>query len=427
MTITMKHRFFATILFCLAVLSAHATIIQHVHLKDGSVLNGYIQQQDKGSNIIIFHSDNALVCLPGDRFVSQSSRAYPLAELDTAWVRWAQEHDAFDGTGSSRTLTLSEVTFKPQGAKADSTAGDGVQYLNVSKVRIIEQGAIVRFLQLTPSTYQFKWEDVNYIEGDRRPRNMLSGVDLTYLLKGGKEVTGQYAGETENTLSLYDKNGVKETYDIDQVDKYLYKAINPNQTIIDQSALLDVVKLRSGASYEGVIVERDFTDGHNNLFIEQPSGARLSVKFADIASYAKKENPAYKPKTDIVLKAGQVVINRIAADSVDVTKDGERMVINGEPTRVTLPAGTTKVVLEYFNPDHKANRLILVRLDSEKSKKKTVYSFTTDITTMKQYSDGPTQTSVNNTTSVEYTVPGAGAYAFFDIDAKRAMPFTIKP
>lgn len=431
----MKRLVFSIITTVIGILTTNAVVVQRVHLKNGSVLYGYIEQQDKGSNIITFHIDQALICVPGDKYASKTDRQYAVGELDKQWMAWAEKNEAFNGAGNDRTLLLSDVSFKSGNHVNDSVSTSqaedsyfenafGKQILSVSKVRVLETGAILRYLQLSPGQYQLKWEDINYIDAERRAKDMLSGIDRTYVLRGGKEVTGQYAGETENTLSLYGQDGMKETYDMDDVDKYLYKGINPNQTLFEQSALLDIVETRQGGKYEGIIVERDFTTGSNHLVIELSPESRQTVKFADIIRYSKKENPGYQPKTDILLKEGQVMINRIAADSVKVS-DARGVLVLEENDMIALPAGTREVVIEYYNPQHRAEKLMLVKLQNVGTNKRPVYGFTSNIFSLQSFAAETSEISVNNTSRVKYTLPGAGRYAFFDNDNRQAMPFII--
>lgn len=434
-----------SIILATALSYAHAIVVQKVFLKNGTELNGYIQQQD-GKGNITFRSDNALVCISGIN-ASTPERVYSIGQLPKEWVDWATKNDAFKGAGNERTLTLNDITFTKTASNepADSAAVDeedetskkgsngntfSKTFLNthssVSMVKVLEKGVVVKYLELTPSTYYFTWDDVDRIVADKRPKTMLSSIDRIYQLADGREVRGQYAGESKNTLSLYTSDGMVETYDIDKVSKYFYKPVNPNQNIFEQSPLLDVVKTKAG-EYRGVIVERNFTKGNYYLVLQQQSGSSQSIKFADIITMSKEPNSGYKPQTDIILKNGEVLINRIHADSVNVTRKGSNLVLADSNIKVALEGGTTKITLEYNNPQKKsADNLILVRLTNTSNGKKAVYGFSTDIFEMKKYSSTHSETSVNNTTKVEYTIPGQGSYAFYDQETKKAMPFTVK-
>lgn len=436
----MKKILLSIVFYALYISMANAVVVQKVYLKNGSVLNGYIQKQDKSDNIT-FRSESAIICVNGKN-ATTTERVYKINDLDKKWIEWAEKNDAFNGVGDSRTLTLNEVIFNHSNnydyndtiAVIDDDRGVfendfKISHPSVMKVRVLEKGLNIKYLELTPNTYNFSWDDVESIKADKREKTALSGIDRIYQLNNGQEVRGQYAGESYNTLSLYTKNGMVETFDIDNVTKYFYKPLNPNQDIMEQSELIDVVRTKNNGTYRGIIVERNFASGSNYLIIQQQTGASHMLRFSDITEYSKEENNDYKPKYDILLKEGEVVINRVSTDSVGVVKKGSTLVLDSINHKVVVPkkGGSTKIIVEYYNPKHlSSDHLILVKVDKSVVKKKAVYSFSADIFEMKKYSAQGSETSVNNTTRVEYVVDGQGVFALYDQNSKKAMPFIVK-
>lgn len=436
----MKKIIVYVVLSVLYISIAKAVVVQKVYLKNGSVLNGYIQKQDKNDNIT-FRSESAIICVSGKN-ATTTDRVYKINDLDKKWIEWAEKNDAFNGVGDSRTLTLNEVIFNHSNGYDDNDSiaviDDDmgvfenefkISHPSVMKVRVLEKGLNIKYLELTPNTYNFSWEDIESVKADKRDKTALSGIDRIYQLKNGQEVRGQYAGESYNTLSLYTKSGMVETFDIDNVTKYFYKPLNANQDIMEQSELVDVVRTKNSGTFRGIIVERNFVEGSNYLIIQQQTGASQMLKFADILEYTKEENSEFKPKFDILLKEGEVVINRVATDSVGVVKKGSTLILDSINHKVVVPkeSGTTKIVVEYYNPKHQSSdHLILVKVDKSIVKKKNVYSFSADIFDMKKFSAQGSETSVNNTTRVEYVVEGQGVFALYDQNNKKAMPFIVK-
>ena len=327
----MKKIIVYVVLSVLYISIAKAVVVQKVYLKNGSVLNGYIQKQDKNDNIT-FRSESAIICVSGKN-ATTTDRVYKINDLDKKWIEWAEKNDAFNGVGDSRTLTLNEVIFNHSNGYDDNDSiaviDDDmgvfenefkISHPSVMKVRVLEKGLNIKYLELTPNTYNFSWEDIESVKADKRDKTALSGIDRIYQLKNGQEVRGQYAGESYNTLSLYTKSGMVETFDIDNVTKYFYKPLNANQDIMEQSELVDVVRTKNSGTFRGIIVERNFVEGSNYLIIQQQTGASQMLKFADILEYTKEENSEFKPKFDILLKEGLLVINRVATDSVGVVK-----------------------------------------------------------------------------------------------------------
>ena len=422
------------------LLQVQAVVVQKVYLKNGSVLNGYIQKQDKSDNIT-FRSESAIICVNGKN-ATTTERVYKINDLDKKWIEWAEKNDAFNGVGDSRTLTLNEVIFNHSNsydyndsvAVIDDDRGVfenefKISHPSVMKVRVLEKGLNIKYLELTPNTYNFSWDDVESVKADRREKTALSGIDRIYQLNNGQEVRGQYAGESYNTLSLYTNSGMVETFDIDNVTKYFYKPLNPNQDIMEQCELVDVVRTKNNGTFRGIIVERNFASGSNYLIIQQQTGASQMLKFADITEYSKEENNDYKPKFDILLKKGEVVINRVATDSVGVSPKGTTLILDSINHNVVVPkeSGTTKIIVEYHNPNHlSSDHLILVKVDKAVVKKKTIYSFSANIFDMTKYSARSVETSVNNTTRIEYEVDRQGVFALYDQITKKAMPFIVK-
>lgn len=418
----------------------NAVVVQKVYLKNGSVLKGYIQRQDKNDNIT-FRSESAIICISGENSTT-TEHVYNLSDLDRKWIEWAEENDAFNGVGDSRTLTLNEVIFSQSNNsdKTDSVAADvdsmkvfekefKMSHTSIMKVRVLEKGLKIKYLELTPNTYNFSWNDIESVKADKREKTTLSGIDRIYQLKNGQEVRGQYAGESYNTLSLYTNSGMVETFDIDNVVRYFYKPLNPNQNIIEQSELIDVVRTKNSGTFRGIIVERNFAEGSNYLIIQQQKESSQMLKFTDITEYSKEENPEYKPKHDILLKEGEVVINRLATDSVGVSRKGGVAVLDSINHSVVVPkeGNITKIIVEYFNPQNlSSDNLILVKVDKSVIKEKPIYSFSTDIFEMKKFPVKGSETSVNQTTRVEYEVEGQGVFALYDPENKKAMPFIVK-
>ena len=116
--------------------TAEAVIVQKLYLKDGSVLCGYIQKQDDNGNLT-FRSDNAEICLKAKDATISNEKNYTVRELNSAWITWAEDNDEFDGVGDNRTLLLADVTSKNR---------------MTSRVKILERGEFVRYLEMTPST-----------------------------------------------------------------------------------------------------------------------------------------------------------------------------------------------------------------------------------------------------------------------------------
>lgn len=399
--------------------SAEAVIVQKIYLKDGSVLSGYIQKQDDNGNLTI-HSDVAEICLKSSQATISNEKNYTEGELDKNWVEWAEKNEAFEGTGNQRTLYLADVTSKSK---------------TVAKVKIIERGELVRYLEMSPDIYTIPWKDVLAIKGEKRCKTALSGINRIFQLKSGMEFEGQYAEETDSLLTLYLNNGIRQSFKINDVIKYTFRPINPNQDIFAQSELLNIVKTKNGNETKGIIIEQNYTsakDSENYFLVQQPSGAIQSIKVSDILETRKEENPKFDPKFDVLLKEGEVLINRQEVVMTGITEKGENSVLDSLSEKVVIkkdPQNNTRVTVEYRNANGaniEAYQVVKVNKIENKKEKKTMYGVSYRDLVNSTIRPVSVETSVNHTTKAEYIVGGQGIFALYDAKSKKAIPFTIK-
>lgn len=399
--------------------SAEAVIVQKIYLKDGSVLSGYIQKQDDNGNLTI-HSDVAEICLKSSQATISNEKNYTESELDKNWVEWAEKNEAFEGTGNQRTLYLADVTSKSK---------------TVAKVKIIERGELVRYLEMSPDIYTIPWKDVLAIKGEKRCKTALSGINRIFQLKSGMEFEGQYAEETDSLLTLYLNNGIRQSFKINDVIKYTFRPINPNQDIFAQSELLNIVKTKNGNETKGIIIEQNYTsakDSENYFLVQQPSGAIQSIKVSDILETRKEENPKFDPKFDVLLKEGEVLINRQEVVMTGITEKGENSVLDSLSEKVVIkkdPQNNTRVTVEYRNANGaniEAYQVVKVNKIENKKEKKTFYGVSYRDLVNSTIRPVSVETSVNHTTKAEYIVGGQGTFALYDAKNKKAIPFIIK-
>lgn len=435
----MKKLFFVLLAAFYMAATADAIVVQKIILKNGTEFGGFIEKQD-GYGRMTIHTDWALVCYNGNGNVNISNeKTYDIKSLDKMWAELAERRDVIDGLGDGKKIVLSDVSFSP--GVADSVASYQVGFENyltdnhvrVSKVRVLESGVRTKFLEVAPNSYVISWNDVESIQALHRPQNLLSGINRIYQLKGGAIVEGQYAEETDQTLSLYLPNGGKRSIRINDVVKCNFRPINPNQTLFQQAELLEVIRTKGGKEVKGVIVEQNYTNKNNELnyfLVQQESGTTQSVKVSEIVEMRREENPKYTPLFDIVLKEGEVVVNRQPATFVNVKEVGDALVLESMNEKLTFSRDAnnkTKIVVEYNNPDASNVELFkLVKITKATVKKNTVYSFSYRDLVNNVFSPSGIETSINHTTKVEYVVAGSGQFALYDSKKNRAIPLTIK-
>lgn len=405
--------------------NANAIVVQKIHLKNGSVLYGFIERQDV-NGLLNISTDNAIICAKSDSVTITREQMYSESELEEAWIEWATENDAFQIQNDVKKLALCDISIREEKNERHYT-----------RVRIIEKGAITKFLEITPNKHICKWSDVDKVCADKRSKTELSGVNRTYQLKNGSAYSGEYAEETDSTLSLYLNDGSVMTFKTNDVIKYTFSPINPNQSLFEQTSLVDVVE--SNSTIEGVIVEQSYTshnDSVNYIIVQQENGTRQEIKIADINSTSKKINPSFNPLTDILLRSGEVVINRNPVEFFDVTENGNYLLLekfvadslkkNMEFTFSDSVNAQLIVECNISNNGSNVQQIKLVKMTPIQMKKKmTFYGFSFKDLVSTVYSPSKVETSVNKTTKIVYQINASGYYALYDPISNKAIPIKI--
>ena len=434
----MKH-FLSMILMLFASLGVtNAVIVQKIELKNGSLLEGYIQLQDGSGNMIV-HTDKAYIVVNSAN-ADVFDRQVKIGVLDEKWKEWADQNDAYSGKDDNRTLTLNEVTFKNNSQDTVKQKSKNLafeSYLinslrSAANVKVLERGVTVKYLELSPNNYKVAWGDIKDIKADRREKTALSGINRIYELKNGKTFEGQYAGETENSLKLFMESGLVQSFNVDDVVKYTFRPINPDQDIFEQSKLIDVVKLYNSGVVRGVILEQNYSskkDSENLFLIQTATGTIQTIKVSDIAELRKEENAKYAPKSDLILNNGDVMINRQPTNFVHVTEEDDLLVLDsiGKMILHQDASGKTSVTVEYRLDDSVVPEAFqLVKVTESKVKKQMVYTFSyKDLVNAVTHAKN-IETSINKTTKAEYELYRKGIFALYDSKKKRAIPFIVQ-
>lgn len=438
-------KIFLALVASFVMTASNAVVVQQMVLKNGTVLYGYIQQQD-GNGTMTFHTDKAIVSVD-NYIVSVNDDVRSENSLDDKWKEWAEDNDAYASRNGDNELVLNNLSFH----KYDNP-NDSVAYISKKKddwgfedylaetgkvirgVKVLERGVKVKYVELTPNTYVVSWDDVFSIKADRRAKNALSGIDRVYQLKSGLTVEGQYAEETLNTMGLYLKGGMTQTFNLDDVVKFNLRPINSTQDIFEQSELLDVIRRKNGGELRGLIIEQSQTSGKNAekyFLIRQPNGTTESVLVSTITELRKEENPQFNPKYDVILKAGETMLNGTLVKNVRVQETEDGLVLDSVMTNVTvlMPSASSveSVVLQYRLPNGgNAEQYQLAKVQSMKKKKEVCYGFSYKDLAAASSRPLSVETSVNNTTRAEYKVSAAGVYALYDARSKTAITFEVK-
>ena len=403
-----------------------------VVLKDGTELTGFISSQRPGENFT-FSTSKAVVMLPSKNVKSIVDNDVNISALSPEWQKWAEENEAYKNTSNNRTLLLSDII-----------TDNGT----ISQVRILEKGAKVRYLELSTNIYPLSWDTlelstniyplswdtIKVVKAEKRPKLLLSGINRRYKLASGMEYEGQYIEEVPGkTMSLLRDNGVIEVFNTEEVLKDNRIKINPNQSLLEQSDLIDIVQMKNGTNHKGVIFERNYSDSNDTkndyLLIQLENGTTMSLNLADIVEYRKEKNPNYVPVTDIELTEDEAAINRNIGTLIQTEEVSGIVTVNTDSLNITVPSNTPNITAEFNMSYTKAQQLKLIRVRKyqDKKGKKTYYGFTYEEMVKNAIIPQAVETSVNGISKLKYTLPNSnqGVYGIYDSATNKIIIFRI--
>lgn len=419
----MKMRIFIfAFLLCICA-SAKAQVVQTLNLKNGSVLYGFTKNQKPGSNII-FSSEKAIIVMEGKSVKEIIPRKVGYKTLSDEWKHWAEENEVLYGLGDSREMTLSTVV--------DASGR------TVSDVYILEKGQHVKYAEFSRRDYSLDWSDIVSIEYAKRPNTLLSGVNRSLTVKSGnmsKTVIGQCLKEIPGVSTyLLEEDGVVESFDMNDIIKDNSIKNNPNQSIFEQSPLLDEIQMKNGSVYKGIVTERNYEENLNYFLITSLNGDvdyTTSLKMADVAEFRKLPNPDFKQVFDILLRPGDLVVNRNEVEKVKLTESNDKFEIKPDMKRLDLKRKGASLDLDVesnFKNNRDVQNYLLIRTHKiTNDKKKTdYYEFSYADMIKSSLSPNEIVTSMNNTTKLSYLVNSPALYVLFNKETKEAVLINVE-
>lgn len=414
----MKKNVLFAILFVSMAAFAQAQIVQTLNLKNGSVLNGYMKSQKPGSDCV-FASDNAVIVMEGVKVKEIKPRKVAYITLSDAWKKWAEDNEVLYGVGDGREMTLSTLIDDKGNIIRD--------------VYVLEKGESVKYVEFTSHDYPLKWEEIASIEYAKRPKTQLSGLNRSFTVKKGnvlKTVSGQCIKEKpEGLVYLLEDDGVVESIAMSDIVKDNSIKNNPSQNLFEQSPLLDEIVLKNGTVHKGIVTERNYEDALSYfLLTSQNNGVEFttSLKMDDVAEFRKVVNPEFKQVQDILLKGGDMVVNREEVVLVPLTEQDNHFEIMSDTTKYVLKGDKLPldlIVEANFMDNKEIQNWMLLKTRKVEKTKKIAEHYEFDYADMVKNVLQPTElvTSMNNTTKFVFPIKEKGLYVFFNKSSRKAV------
>lgn len=297
------------IMFC-ACANTVAQNIEQIHMKSGSVVEGYIAEQKPGKHITV-QTTKATIVVNSDSLQNQIIERIPFDALSTEWQEWAEQNNKYIANDGQKLLEFTTLKFR------------NVVY---PKVYLLEKGSLIKFIDLTPNKYTFKWNDMYRTVKKKRPANLFSGLKEILVLSDDSQVEGQiieqYPGKD---LKIETDNGEILSFKSDDVKQIRTEKINEKLDLWAQIPMFDRIQVEGEDSeLVGFISSRTLG---KELMFEFENGDKRTIPQNQIISYAKIPNEKYLAIYDKVLKESEILLDGEPAYFVQLKTVGQYLVL----------------------------------------------------------------------------------------------------
>lgn len=297
------------IMLC-AITTAYAQNIELAYMKSGSVVEGYIAEQTPGK-YITFKTTKATIVVNRDSLQDKVIERVPLETLPKEWREWAEQDNKYIEDEGKKQLELATLKFKNS---------------VYSKVYLLEKGSLIKFIDLTPGNYTFKWSEMYRTAKNKRPDNLFSGLKEILVLSDNSLVEGQIIEQYPGmNLKIETDGGEVLTFKFSDVKQIITAKINDKLDLWSQIPLLDKIKIK-GEDTELVGFISSRTLGEKMVF-EFEDGSKCTIPQSQVVSYAKIPNEKYVAAYDKILKEGEILLDGEPAYFVQLKTVGQYLVL----------------------------------------------------------------------------------------------------
>ena len=282
-----NHTFAVGLMLFQVSMYAQAQVFEQIHLKDGSVLEGYICEQVPGKSLSV-QTARATLTAAGDSLLSSRERQVMVADLPSEWKTWVMAQPTSMDRVALTDLKFTNTEFKD--------------------VLVLENSPEVKFLSLAEKVYTFPWSKVAKTVKQPRENGVVSGIEDVVTLKDGTEYIGQIMEQVPGkTLKIALSDSNSTTVNSSLVATLESQPILGELTVIEQTPLLDRIYIEDEEKpVDGFITKR--TMGQD-LTIMTLDGETEIIPLSSVERYSKYRNPGYKVVSDRPLAKGEVVLN----------------------------------------------------------------------------------------------------------------------
>lgn len=409
---------------------------QTITLKDGTVFEGYISEQDYTTGQGKISYSRMTKTFLSEDIQGKRTEKKEFRNLSKEWQDWAIENNKVETHEKNRFVSLTNMTVKGQPSRDYYILINGAKYLTA--------------FTISEGTEPCKMSEIASIRKPERDNTLLTDVD-DIVQTDNATYTGiileQIPGVSFTVWNKSDHTVHRVDYaDVRSVGKSRF---NRDYSIWDQTPYLDCLHLKNGKTGDGLVIENAFGNDADVLFAEKNGNGMdtRQYKYEDIISIKRSRNPEYTPIYDIVMNEGESRINRDSTlfkmETIQLmSKDsGKFFVMDPEKMELVAKVNRKDVFIETNTPGisdiYIAKALLLKNMPvsmlpskdkqdvqpSEKKPKlnkkkdkaeKTIDLFGYTYTSLFESEiDAESITSINGTTKISFTLPEPGLYFIY--------------
>lgn len=405
---------------------------EKVILKNGTQLEGYISVQHPGKEIV-FIAEKAIVCIPFAKVESIVDHDVELSSLSDGWQSWIKDNPAaIKEENGKNYLVLSDIILLANDTlvvERDSfKTVDNGRDMFPHDVRILEKGGTIKYLDFSKALYNITWDDILMIRRYERSSLDLTGIVDVVELHSGNVLEGQIIEQIlGKQVRLKGNDGVVNVIDLEQIAVQKKKKLNVNQSLLEQSPLLEIVCTKQGKKITGVIVEQAYDkEQEDYLLIEEENGTIVRESSGNVTEIRKVLNPNYRLLTDILVKKDEIWINRQKGERAIIEEDGSVMIVGDESIPIVIHTRSSQDTLIVEQQDNADNRdiLLLKLIPVEIKRKGDCYVFTYEDLVTRSSKPFMVEVSVNKTLKMSYLV-SEGHYVLYKPRKKTAFYLVV--
>ena len=304
---------FLGVLAIFSIVTSYATPIEKLHLKGDLTVEGHIVKQTLGKSVT-FSVERTYATIRSSWIKERKDETTKVNSLKNPWQTWAKEK--FD-TEQVENITLSTIKLADLGSINSNRSlshNDSIKYQLLSslfngrnhQVYMLEDGAYIRFVDLSPSEHQFSQSDISSIEYKERDATLINGIVDIVELRSGDVFKGQIIEKVLGEMIRMKTCEGKILNILNKDVKCLKKeGLNPTLPIFYQAEYIDKIKDNLGLI---IYQNNDQDEPYVRMWDENENERKFDLR--EINSIYSCKNEKFVSQDDIRIKDDKLYFNR---------------------------------------------------------------------------------------------------------------------